>query len=249
MGYPCVTDCIRDPDAGHHWCEDAEGALGFCTPRNLIQALQLAKINDDNPALLTPYEYTDYADDSEAFTFSSSSAVTPDPVYAYVNPDQDPEGPADVIYVTPKDVEDDNEVVGGNRNPKKILPPIPTTTSSSTKSKILPASTTELDDASLEDKKDDFTIKAYTVYGEACRDECSNHDGYEYNWCTKVEESNVGVWRDADYCSSAANRTSHGEDCVDACEQRGYQYYWCHKNTNLWGYCTPAFLLEKLSTF
>ena len=23
------------------------------------------------------------------------------------------------------------------------------------------------------------------------------------------------------------------------------RYYWCHKNTTLWGYCTPQFLYDK----
>ncbi len=86
---------------------------------------------------------------------------------------------------------------------------------------------------------------AYTAFGEPCSDACSNHDGLAYTWCHKVQESNVGTWRDADYCTADPGVTSHGEMCVDECESRGYGYFWCHKDTTLWGYCTPEHLIIK----
>ena len=40
--------------------------------------------------------------------------------------------------------------------------------------------------------------------------------------------------------------TSHGELCTDACEKRGYPYFWCHKKSSNLGqwwdsdFCSPA---------
>ena len=42
--------------------------------------------------------------------------------------------------------------------------------------------------------------KAYTVHGEACKDDCARK-GYSYTWCTKSTPSNLGSWRLTDYCT------------------------------------------------
>ena len=31
------------------------------------------------------------------------------------------------------------------------------------------------------------------------------------------------------------------------CAKRGQKYYWCHKESTLWGYCTPERLIEQLN--
>ena len=86
--------------------------------------------------------------------------------------------------------------------------------------------------------------QAYTVFGEPCRDTCSNR-GYSYTWCHKKVSSEVGTWTDSDYCTITPNITHFGEHCTDLCEERGESYYWCHKDTSLWGYCTPKKLYKK----
>ena len=43
--------------------------------------------------------------------------------------------------------------------------------------------------------------------------------------------------------------TSTGDNCIDACERRGQQYSWCHKETTLWGFCTPDFLIKRTARF
>ena len=40
-----------------------------------------------------------------------------------------------------------------------------------------------------------------------------------------------------------------GDNCIDACERRGQQYSWCHKETTLWGFCTPDFLIKRTARF
>ena len=42
---------------------------------------------------------------------------------------------------------------------------------------------------------------AFTVRGEACKDECSLRDGYSYKWCAKMKPSNLGSWTENDYCT------------------------------------------------
>ncbi len=80
--------------------------------------------------------------------------------------------------------------------------------------------------------------RAYTVFGEPCKDTCEKR-GYGYTWCNKVEESSTGTWSYADYCTTESDVTPYGEKCIDECDSRGYGYYWCHKSSSLWGYCTP----------
>ncbi|QQP58317.1 Uncharacterized protein FKW44_003590, partial [Caligus rogercresseyi] len=80
--------------------------------------------------------------------------------------------------------------------------------------------------------------KAYTVFGEACTDTCETRGGYSYTWCTKIKASNIGTWTWADYCTNDSGLTPYAEPCQDACEKRGFDFYWCHKDS-LWGYCTP----------
>ena len=86
----------------------------------------------------------------------------------------------------------------------------------------------------------------FTVYGESCYDTCEVRDDYEYTWCHKFKESSTGTWSDADYCTLESDTTPYGDKCVDQCAKRGQQYYWCHKETTLWGYCTPEHLIEQL---
>ena len=86
--------------------------------------------------------------------------------------------------------------------------------------------------------------QAYTVFGEPCRDSCSNR-GFSYQWCHKKVSSDVGTWADYDYCTSTPNITHYGDLCIDKCEDRGEPYYWCHKDSSLWGYCTPRKLYKK----
>lgn len=86
----------------------------------------------------------------------------------------------------------------------------------------------------------------FTVFGESCYDTCEIRDGYEYTWCHKFKESATGTWSDADYCTTESNKTPFGEDCIDKCAKRGQSYYWCHKETTLWGFCTPDHLIEQL---
>ena len=86
----------------------------------------------------------------------------------------------------------------------------------------------------------------FTVYGESCYDTCEVRDGYEYLWCHKFKESNTGTWSDADYCTLSSDATPYGDKCVDKCAKRGQNYYWCHKESTLWGYCTPQHLIEQL---
>ena len=40
----------------------------------------------------------------------------------------------------------------------------------------------------------------FTVYGESCYDPCEKRDGYNYYWCHKFKDSNIGTWSDADFC-------------------------------------------------
>ena len=40
----------------------------------------------------------------------------------------------------------------------------------------------------------------YTVYGESSYDPCEKRDGYNYYWCHKFKDSNIGTWSDADFC-------------------------------------------------
>ena len=86
--------------------------------------------------------------------------------------------------------------------------------------------------------------QAYTVFGEPCRDSCSNR-GFSYTWCHKKVSSEIGTWTDYDYCTSIPNITHYGDQCIDKCEERGEDYYWCHKDSTLWGYCTPRKLYKK----
>ena len=86
--------------------------------------------------------------------------------------------------------------------------------------------------------------QAYTVFGEPCKDSCSNR-GFSYTWCHKKISSDVGTWTDSDYCTSIPNVTHYGDHCIDICEERSEKYYWCHKDSSLWGYCTPRKLHKK----
>ena len=86
----------------------------------------------------------------------------------------------------------------------------------------------------------------FTVFGESCYDSCELRDGYKYTWCHKFKESSLGTWSDADYCTTDNRRTPFGEECIDRCSKRGQNYYWCHKENTLWGYCTPQHLIEQL---
>ncbi|TRY71491.1 hypothetical protein TCAL_00244 [Tigriopus californicus] len=88
---------------------------------------------------------------------------------------------------------------------------------------------------------------AYTVFGEKCNGTCEDR-GYSYTWCYKLQPSNIGTWRDSDYCSNHLGITPYGESCIDGCEKRSYDYYWCHKST-LWGYCVPDHLLQMANTW
>ena len=45
------------------------------------------------------------------------------------------------------------------------------------------------------------------------------------------------------------NITTTGENCIDKCLRRGQQYYWCHKETTLWGFCTPDFLIKRTARY
>ena len=55
-----------------------------------------------------------------------------------------------------------------------------------------------------------------------------------------------GTWSDADFCSTDSKLTNYGDKCLDKCAKRGQDYFWCHKETTLWGYCTPEHLIEQL---
>jgi hypothetical protein len=44
--------------------------------------------------------------------------------------------------------------------------------------------------------------KGFTVFGEACKDECTYREGYPYTWCHKVAPSKIGTWSGSDYCTS-----------------------------------------------
>ena len=65
--------------------------------------------------------------------------------------------------------------------------------------------------------------KSYTVFGEACADEC-NKRGYTYTWCHKKVASSLGQWTDSGQCSVYPNVTSFGEQCIDECETRGQRW-------------------------
>ena len=41
-----------------------------------------------------------------------------------------------------------------------------------------------------------------------------------------------------DYCS-LSGFTTHHSPCTDECAQHGKDYYWCHKSTGSWDYCSP----------
>lgn len=86
----------------------------------------------------------------------------------------------------------------------------------------------------------------FTVYGESCYDPCEKRDGYNYYWCHKFKDSNIGTWSDADFCSTDNKLTTYGDKCIDKCAKRGQNYFWCHKESTLWGYCTPDHLIEQL---
>ena len=88
----------------------------------------------------------------------------------------------------------------------------------------------------------------YTVFGEACADEC-DYRGYSYTWCNKKRPSVVGTWSEYGYCTLRSNHTPYDEDCIDECAQRGYDYYWCHKSSSRWGYCTPEHLIMRTTTW
>ena len=47
------------------------------------------------------------------------------------------------------------------------------------------------------------------------------------------------------FSSANSTITSSGDKCIDKCRRRGQQYYWCHKETTLWGFCTPDFLIQR----
>ena len=47
---------------------------------------------------------------------------------------------------------------------------------------------------------------AFTVRGEACKDECKLREGYSYKWCTKLKSSNLGSWTDNDYCTTDSSK-------------------------------------------
>ena len=47
------------------------------------------------------------------------------------------------------------------------------------------------------------------------------------------------------FFSANSTITSSGDQCIDKCRRRGQQYYWCHKETTLWGFCTPDFLIQR----
>ena len=106
-------------------------------------------------------------------------------------------------------------------------------------SKARPRQTEEIDEAPNVE-----IAQAYTVFGEPCRDSCSNR-GFSYTWCHKKVSSDIGTWTDSDYCTSTPNVTHYGDHCIDKCEERSEIYYWCHKDSSLWGYCTPRKLYKK----
>ena len=66
------------------------------------------------------------------------------------------------------------------------------------------------------------------------------------SWTWATCPPDLGTWSDADYCSNESDRTPHGEECIDRCSKRGQDYYWCHKASTLWGFCTPEHLIEQL---
>ena len=109
---------------------------------------------------------------------------------------------------------------------------------------VSPSVTSNLIFPALDDSS--IVIRGHTVFGEPCSNECAKHEGYRYTWCTKVQPSSKGTWREADFCTNDHRVTPFGEDCVDECIQRGYDYYWCHKTSTRWGYCTPKHLLVNI---
>ena len=38
---------------------------------------------------------------------------------------------------------------------------------------------------------------------------------YDYTWCHKFKESDIGTWSDADYCTNDSRTTPFGEKCID----------------------------------
>lgn len=87
------------------------------------------------------------------------------------------------------------------------------------------------------------TTKKYkTISNVICDSNCGNFQHEYYQWC--VTGNNNNNW---DYCNRVI--ATKGVEvfitdnkyvtCVDKCEKRGEDYYWCHTLKNNWEYCYP----------
>jgi len=55
---------------------------------------------------------------------------------------------------------------------------------------------------------------------------------------------------DLDYCSEEGRKSSEGKHCIDECEKRDEDYFWCHTADGSWDYCsvTPSLKTEPYNT-
>ncbi len=227
-GKACSDECHNTPGSSHYWCNTQGGGVGYCTPQHFLDKLSSGNI-------------IDYEEDEEDIVLFDTSLINPRGGTADINfgVHQDQEGPESGNGEGEDQPEVDQDVLEeliGSLDARDI---VATLSPDGSRSEATEPSTTARPFA----VEIVASAKAYTAFGEPCRDACARHDDEDYTWCHKIEESNVGTWADSDYCSVAPDVTSHGEECVDACEQRGYDYYWCHKDSTLWGYCTPEHLI------
>ena len=219
-GMACVTRCQKTK-AGYYQCQTEEGSLGYCTPRHL---LELFKNGNEVIQGRSGDSRILLINTESSLKILANEALSDDDVKIPTNLLNGLEGYqnefVNVYEVGDDDSEEDNEE--DNEGEK---------------------------DSDDNDTNEPVPAAAYTIHGEACSNECDFHDGKEYTWCTKIEASSIGTWSATDYCTKDHRVTQYGEDCIDECEQRGYSYYWCHKDLTLWGHCTPKHLLDKVKEF
>ncbi len=246
-GRSCLDACHSDQGQSHFWCRTEGNSVGFCTPQHLIDRL------DGGSGLL------DFLPDGDGLEVDLRGGDATFPEQVALGVGKDREGPAGRAPSS-ADREEGARALHGGETVVNVLQELEADLEISTEDYFLPTVATSEDDDILTTtereehflptvlpREGEWPVLAYTAFGEPCRDECSKHGDEElaYTWCTKVESSNVGTWSDVDYCSTGSDVTSHGEKCMDECHDRGYGYYWCHKDTTLWGYCTPEHLIVK----
>ncbi len=198
-----------------------DGGVGFCTPRFLLESLDQAEEEAD----LLDEIFEDEIDNDD------EGGGGPFPI--------DPRGGVPVSFGVSQDREGPEQVAGEETHQNIVLDGRSISVDQEALVADLASTPATVTASGLP------LALAFTAFGEACSDRCEDRGDLGYTWCHKSQESGVGTWRDADYCSTSPRVTSHGEQCVDACETRGYDYYWCHKDSTLWGYCTPEHLIIK----